>query len=361
MGVLWVSIVRDVYLVHHQPEGFTRRSAFPPLIETLGARTLLYEPVWSRLQGRSWTLGQLLRQFGNWYYGSTWNALVPLRDELRFLRAIKQDGRCVVHFLWGEFASPKLSRLYRRKGALLVGTFHCGARRQASVLGRFRCLEAYDRLVVVSRTQIPFFVDRGYPEDRIHVIPLGVDTGYFHPLLPSRKSREGPLRAILVGQTERDHVFAAEVMRRMPSDAVRLYVCTHPDSHPLYAGLANVELLPRLTDEELLRLYQTADLMLMPMLDCSAPDAMLESMACGTPVMTNRVGGIPEYLNSECCLVMEGKNVDEWLSALAGLSNDRSALAGKVAAVRAWAERFSWRSLAERHVSLYQELLGEGA
>lgn len=351
--------MRSPCLVYHQPEGFTRRSAFPALVEELGARALLYEETWARLQRRSWTLGHLLRRFGNWYYGSAWNALVPVRDELRILGGIEADGPLVVHFLWAEFASPRLGPLYRRKGALLVGTFHCGARRQASVLGRFHSLRVYDRLAVVSRTQVPFFVDRGYPEDRIRVLPLGIDTDYFRPLPRSREEGGPALQAILVGQTERDHEFAAEVMRRLPAGAARLSVCTHPDSHRYYAGLANVELLPRLSDEDLLRLYQTADLMVMPLLDCSAPDAMLEAMACGTPVMTNQVGGVPEYLSPECCFLMNGRNADEWVEVLVGLSRDRGALRGRAVAVRSWAERFSWRIVAQRHLSLYRDLLGE--
>lgn len=343
-------------IVLHHPRTFTCRSGFLPLAEELGAKPLFYEITWEQLQNRSWTLGYLLRRFGNWYYGSTWNALVPLRDEFRFAAAVGK-GRSVVHFLWGEFASPRMPWLFRRKGAAIVGTFHCGPRRQASVLGRVKTLGSYDRIAVVSETQIPFFLSKGVPREKIRVLPLGVDTQFFQPL-EKRPASTGPLRAILVGQTERDHAFAAAVMKAAQPGSVTLSVCTHPEYHFHYAGLESVRLLPRQSDEDLLRLYRETDLMLMPLLDCSANDAMLECMACGTPVMTNRVGGVPEYVDPACNIVMDGKDAGEWADVLADLGKHRETLRGKRHAVRAWAERFDWAAVAEQYKALYREVLG---
>ena len=346
----------DVYAIFHQPRTFTRRSAFVPMVEEVKATPITYEPAWMNLQARSWTLGQWLRLFGNWYYGSTWNALVPWRDELRFARAVPR-GRGVVHFLWGEFASPRLPGLLRRKGHRLAGTFHCGARRQESVLGRSRCVGSFDRLAVVSRSQIPFFVQNGFPESRISFLPLGVDTGYFRPPAGVRQERAGPLRAILVGQTERDHAFMAEVMRSLPPNTVNLTLCTHAEYHTLYAGLSNVSISPRLADDALLRLYQEADVMVMPMLDCTANDAMLECMACGTPVLTNRVGGVPEYVDATCNFVTGGKKVDEWVGLLTELARNRQELARRRTAVRAWAETFGWTVLASKYDAFYEQVM----
>jgi glycosyltransferase involved in cell wall biosynthesis len=346
-------VTTPVYLVYHQPTTFMRQSAFNALVPVLGATPLRYDLSWQNLQLRSWTLGHLVRRFGTWYYGSAWNALVPFRDESRFAAAVG-GGPCVVHFLWGEFASPRQPGLFRRKGAAIVGTFHCGARRQETVLGGVKTLGSYDRLAVVSETQIPFFVSKGYPREKIRFLPLGVDTSYFHPLAERRESG-GPLRVILVGQTERDHTFAAEVMKALPPGTVTLGVCTHPESHAPYLGLDHVKLLPRQSDEELLRLYQEAELMLMPLLDCSANDAMLECMACGTPVMANRVGGVPEYVDAGCNIVMDGKDAGEWARTLTGLARRRDELGGRRPAVRTSAERFGWTALAGEYRRFYEE------
>jgi glycosyltransferase involved in cell wall biosynthesis len=346
----------DVYAIFHQPHTFTSRSGYVPMVEAVKATPITYEPAWMALQARSWTLGEWLRRFGNWYYGSTWNALVPWKDELRFARSVP-SGRGVVHFLWGEFASPRLPGLLRRKGHRLTGTFHCGARRQASVLGRSRCIGSFDRLAVVSRSQIPFFVQNGFAESNISFLPLGVDTGYFCPAADVQREQTGPLRAILVGQTERDHEFMAQVMRSLPANTAKLTLCTHAEYHALYAGLPSVSISPRLADDALLRLYQEADVMVMPMLDCTANDAMLECMACGTPVLTNGVGGVPEYVDSTCNFVTNGKKVGEWVSLLTDMARNRQELARRRAAVRTWAETFGWTTLAPKYMAFYEQVM----
>jgi glycosyltransferase involved in cell wall biosynthesis len=350
--------MNPVYIVYHQPKTFARQSAFNALAPVLGAHAITHGVAWEALQDRSWTLGHLLRRAGQRYYGSEWNALVPGIDELRIAGAIPR-GQSIVHFLWGEFASPRWPGLFRRKGAVLAGTFHCSARRQPKVLGKFRCWRSFEWFSVVSESQIPYMVAQGVPRERIRFLPLGMDTEHFRPDDSRLPPGGRPLQAILVGQTERDHEFAAELMRRMPPGLLELQVCTAADYHSLYREVKGVRLLPRLGDEELLRLYQGAELMLMPMLDCTANDAMLEAMACGTPVMTNRVGGIPEYVDARANMVMEGKDSGEWVERIRGLTADRAGLRQRRIAVRLAAERFSWRAVAEQYRAFYRDVAGE--
>ncbi len=345
-----------VFAVLHHPPTLAARSAFPPLIERLGARPVYYSATWERLCRRSWTVGYLLRRLGNRYYGSTWNAMVPVLDDWRLLERTQYAGPHIVHFLWGEFATPKWPGVYRRRGARLIGTFHCSARRQSAVMAAWRTFREFEWITVVSGTQLPLFLDRGYPEERLRVIPLGVDTDYFRPAA-DRRPPGGPLKGILVGNTERDHEFLAEVLRRLPAGVMDFSVCTAPDNHSPYRGVPGVKLQPHLPDEDLVRLYQAADVMVMPMLDCTANDAMLEAMACGTPVMTNRVGGVPEYVDEKSSFIMDGKNADEWVDRLTDLARNKDRVAGRRAAVRQWAGRFSWSKLVADYRRLYDEVL----
>lgn len=341
------------YLVYHHPAGFAGSSGYPQLIELLGARLLLYELPWKRLAERSWTLSDRLRRWSVGYYGSEWNALIPYVDEWRLARQIQESRGAVVHFVFGDFSSPRHPAWFRKRGNRLVSTFHCSIRRLPKVLGNFRCWDAYDAWSVTSKTQVPFFLEHGVREQDIRVVPLGVDTGYFCPDPAWRGPEESPLQAILVGKTERDHEFAAEVVRSAPPGVIQLKVCTHPEYHPLYRGIPGVEILPHVPDAELLKLYQSAELMFMPFLDCTTNDALMESMACGTPVMTNNVGGIPEYVTDTCNVVMDGKKVDEWVERLVHLKGGRAGLWAMRAPVRDWAERFSWRAVLPQYEALY--------
>ena len=52
-------------------------------------------------------------------------------------------------------------------------------------------------------------------------------------------------------------------------------------------------------NEELFRWYSAADLTCLPSSREGLPCALLESLACGTPVVATAVGGTPELVNSQ--------------------------------------------------------------
>ena len=99
-------------LIYHQPATFAKESCFNGLIRELRADALTYELAWEDLMKRSWTAGHQLRRFGNWYYGSEWNALVPWRDELRLSKETRAAKKSIVHFLWANSHRPE-SRMVR--------------------------------------------------------------------------------------------------------------------------------------------------------------------------------------------------------------------------------------------------------
>jgi glycosyltransferase involved in cell wall biosynthesis len=346
-----------LYHVVHHPREFTSQSGMLALATALEATTIDYEQTWQRLQDRSWALGHTLRSWGNRMAGSSWNALVPWLDERRILRAVPRGETSIVHFLWGEFASPRRPAAFRRRGARLVGTFHCSARRQPSVLAAWRDFREYDALTLMSASQMPFFAQRGYPADRMRVILHGVDTHFFRPAASPRPVEAGGLRMLLVGFTERDHEFAAKVMARVRDLPVELRVLTFPHYRVPYQGLEHVVMLERMDDQALIAEYHRADLLFMPMLDCTANNAVLESMACGTPVMANRIGGIPEYVDPGAGFIMEGKKEDEWADLLRGLVKSPERVHGLRAGARRWCERFDWSRIAAEYRTLYDQVL----
>ena len=327
-----------------------------PLVEDLGVTPIYFDSFWQELGARSWTLSHWARRVGCAYYGSDWNSLCPIRDERRLAGQVP-PGTDIVHFVWGEFASPVQAWRFRKRARALIGTFHASASRQPVVLKRFRALSSYDYITVMSQTQVNFFVQRGMPSERIRVILHGVDTGYFAPA-PRRETRSGdPIRGLLVGKTERDHAFMAEVLRRIPRGVLRMTVLTAPEQRANYTEVPGTEFPDSLSDSELLRAYQQADLLIMPMLDCAANNAILEAMACGTPVLSNRVGGIPEYVCADCNYLMADKNLEDWIALLVSLSRNRAPLLEKRPAVRSWAEKLDWHKVAPLYTDLYREAL----
>jgi glycosyltransferase involved in cell wall biosynthesis len=139
--------------------------------------------------------------------------------------------------------------------------------------------------------------DYGVPMDKIDVIPPGVDLSLFRPaLLPKRSERT---RILFVGgQFERkggpDLIEAA---RRL-GERVQLDIVTGSEEVAVPPGLhVRVHRGLKPQSDELVALYRTADIFVLPSRGDCMPQAVTEALACGLPVVATRVGAIPEMVS----------------------------------------------------------------
>ncbi|HIE10193.1 MAG TPA: glycosyltransferase family 1 protein [Kiritimatiellae bacterium] len=342
----------------HHPEGFSEHSGMLPLVRDLRALQVRYQAAWWTVQQRSFTAGRLLRLLGNRYFGSEWNAILPVVDELRLAGHLPRRGRFVAHFVWAEFARPRMGSLFRARGrGRIVGTFHAGVSRLPEMVRRASDLEVFDAITLMGSCQLPFFLQKGVPRDRLHVILHGVDSRYFTPG-PRPVPDSAVLQGLMIGVTQRDHAFLARVVQRLPADVLRLRVATSQVQWRHYEGIAGVERLPALRPEELRAEYRRADLLLMPVSDAVANNAVLEAMACGTPVMINRVGAVDEYVPEDCGIVLPDRDEERWVEELLRWSREREELARLGGRARQRAEELDWTRVAGRYVELFSGLFG---
>lgn len=75
----------------------------------------------------------------------------------------------------------------------------------------------------------------------------------------------------------------------------------------------NILFIPRTNSpQELAALYTAADVFVNPTHEDNYPTVNLESLACGTPVITYRTGGSPECLDETCGLVVDCNPESLW-------------------------------------------------
>ena len=68
--------------------------------------------------------------------------------------------------------------------------------------------------------------------------------------------------------------------------------------------------------KELAELYSAADLFINPTLEENYPTVNMESLACGTPIVTYNTGGCVEIIDNTCGVAIERGNKEDFLNAV---------------------------------------------
>jgi glycosyltransferase involved in cell wall biosynthesis len=176
--------------------------------------------------------------------------------------------------------------------------------------------------------------EREAPGARVEEHHPGIDLERFAPA--ERRERQRP-RVLFVGGRFAEKggedllaALAPELGRGVELDIVT------PAEVPEREGLRVHRLEP--SDPRLLDLQQQADLLCLPTYGDAAPWAVLEAMACGTPVIASDVGGLPDMLAGGAGMLVKHGDVRGLREALLALLEDRKRRDELAAAARARCE-----------------------
>jgi glycosyltransferase involved in cell wall biosynthesis len=115
--------------------------------------------------------------------------------------------------------------------------------------------------------------------------------------------------------------------------------------------------------EKLREYFAGATMLVLPSLEDNCPMVVLEAMAAGVPVVAAKVGGVPDLVEDGVNgLMCDPHNAQSMRSAVEKLLDD-PLLAQRMAvtARRSALERFHPKTVAERHVAIYREVLSRSS
>lgn len=122
----------------------------------------------------------------------------------------------------------------------------------------------------------------------------------------------------------------------------------------------SVRFLGQVDEEALVRGYQAADLSVVPSVALEGFGlVVLESLACGTPVIATDAGGLPEALRSlDASLVVPAGDANALADRICSSLNGTKPLPDPQGC-RTHAETFAWPLVAERHRAIYSSAINQ--
>ncbi len=286
--------------------------------------------------------------------GMLWYKLSDFAAEVRAWPSVTAGRADVVHYFDAEhgvaFLPDWLSRR-RRARVRLIGTFHQPARLLPELVSR-AIAGSLDMVLTVAPSQEEFFREF-MPSDRVRTILHGVDTAFFTPAKEARDSR--PFRCITVGHWQRDWTAMRAVVERFQGDGdIEFHVVTAAE--PELPQTARVVRHRNVDDETLRRLYQQSDLLLLPLVDTTANNSLLEGMASGLPVVSTRLPAAEVYAAGSDAELVDRNDVDALVSVIQSLREDEARRERMCAASRGRAEQLAWPRVASELERLYRDL-----
>jgi len=204
----------------------------------------------------------------------------------------------------------------------------------------------------------------GLQQDKINVLRNGVDLDTFRPA-----EREAERRSLkLTGPTivsvghlieRKGHHLTIAALAELPG--VELLLIGDGEQRDALQRFASrcgvserVHFVGRVAQEHLFKYYSAADVMVLASSREGWANVLLESMACGTPVVASNVWGTPEVVQSN----VAGKlmcNRDP--ASLAEAVREVLAAPPSREATRRYAEAFSWDATVAGQVNLFEQVV----
>lgn len=225
----------------------------------------------------------------------------------------------------------------RRIPVLAVEHTSIPARRRVEMLYTRLAMRHADAVAVLTQEladALRVRLGRAYREDRIAIIPSGVNTERFRPASTSR-TRERAMRIGMAGRLtavkHHNHLIAVvgELMRLRPEVNWQLSLAGDGEERGRLEALAerlpagSVEFTGTLDEEGLANWYRGLDVYVHASKSEALSTAILQAMASELPVVASDVPGIAALLPPNASILLENGNVRVWADAISNLIESR--------------------------------------
>ncbi|WP_022824127.1 glycosyltransferase family 4 protein [Hymenobacter norwichensis] len=303
----------------------------------------------------------LIKKIVGKYYQITnkWNNVQPIEIQagIEFMNNIKKNK--IAHILYLESHIHLLDRIISPEKKL-IGTIHLPISQWNEE--KLELISKAGNIIILYKEEVHKF-SKYIDKDRIHFIQHGVDTNFFKP---GPKTDIIKNKILFVGHYLRNFDMFMKVYESLSNDIpddLEFHIIIPSffrEKIPVVSNLLkknNTVFHEKLSDEELLREYQTSYLLLMPMEDSGANTAIVQAIASGLPVITTDVGGIRSYGGGDIFPIVPNDSHAEMITLFKYYYNNPTYRDELSLKMRDYAiKNLDWDLIAQKHNSLYMSL-----
>lgn len=227
-------------------------------------------------------------------------------------------------------------------------------------------IELSDKILVGSSFVKNTFLEQHVTNDKLLVLPYGVDTNFFTPSL-SPPTSNNRFRVLFVGQIGQrkgiSYLLRAYKRFRRPETSLTLVGRIRGDDLIFSPWRHLFEHINHCPKKDLLKIFQNSHVFLFPTLLEGMPLVILEAMACGLPVVTTANGPCDIIRDGVDGFIVPPRDADAIILCLEKLINDPELRDWMGSNARRRALQFSWKSyrkkIANQLILLHEQHLGK--
>ena len=229
-----------------------------------------------------------------------------------------------------------------------------------------KAAEQSDAIICVADSLRQKLISKGIEAEKITVLRNGVDRNIFYPVGSSERENlrhklgMDKQTVLAVGNLTqiKGFDFLLQAIAKLPeADLVIIGEGEEKNNLTQQAETLNltkrVNFVANIGQKDLKDYYNAADMLALTSIREGMPNVVLESIACGTPVVATDVGGVSEVLTEKCGIIINDRNADELAAAI------NEALSGKfnrdsVAAIGA---ENSWQETTQGQLNIFNGIV----
>lgn len=189
--------------------------------------------------------------------------------------------------------------------------------------------------------------------ERVFVVPHGVDTAYFTPDKPVYKD----IDCIFVGRHLRDFVTLSKMVQGLEANRqIRIAIISDPEHKNQLLDLPNVQYVSGIANAELRVYYRRSQLLLLPLLDCTANNALLDARVWTLWYLSD-LPSIADLLTTTLLFFIGSCDAKSIVENVIGSLKNTSGLADIGLKAGRRAKQLSWECVAKEMLSVYSMIV----